>query len=177
MSIVRLALGLAMGSFLFVACTDAGGKLQGGEPKFDTTPPTIPVVPVGDGGGDSGYKVGTAITWTGLYNDYFGRLGGGPGCAGDGKCHGDASQPGSLESSYVCADKDGCFASITSAGSTLVRPKDTASPDKSYLISELRHLSNGIQVGSMPKRPATFVFTATDIKRISDWIAMGAPNN
>ena len=188
MGVVRAGLILAMSGVWLLACTDAGGNVQGGEPKFDAAPPEFPV---GAGGADSGYVVGTGITFSDLYKDYFGRVGEpittgagtfypGPGCAGDGRCHGDDKQAGALGSGgFVCSptDKTACYMSLLGPAALLSIPADKAAPRKSYLISELRHVDNGATIGRMPKRPATFVFTETDIKRISDWIAAGAPNN
>jgi hypothetical protein len=178
MNVVRTALFGAMGSFLFAACTDAGGKVQGGDPVFDAAPPP-PFVPPPV---DAGFMVGTGIKWSDLYADYFGRVtGGGPGCSGTGtRCHGGPMDSGALGSGgYVCGhDKDACFAGIKTMipGNALVQATDMADPTSSRLIKiELRSTVN--PNGSMPQAPASFVFKASDIKRISDWIAAGAMNN
>ena len=168
--------GLAV--FALSACggnTTNGGPnpegIKGGEAKYDASAPVDDTV--SEGGVDSG----SGITWTDLYRDFFGNAPQGAGCNGDGKCHGDASLAGAQGSGgFVCGDKNTCFAGLTGSVG-LVQSSDKAMPQSSYLVSTLRHKTNGVQVGSMPKRPAGFVFTEADIARIGDWIAAGAQNN
>jgi len=116
---------------------------------------------------------GTGHTFTDLYQDYFGRVGG-SGCAGNGRCHGAADQPGSIAShNFVCppADKDTCYQGLQTAA--LATSADEGAPEQSGLYLVLRKSSGG---GSMPKAPVC-AFDDTDMKRIADWIRAGAPND
>lgn len=164
-----LALGGALG-----ACAEAGGGVSGGERRFDAAAPT-PVVeedaatpePVPCAPADRG----TGHTFTELYADYFGREGG-AACAGDGRCHGAADQPGAVISDFVCpvGDQDACYRGVRAA---LVRPQDRDLPEESRLYFVLRKEEGD---GYMPLRPECF-FDETDMTRIRDWIRAGAPND
>jgi hypothetical protein len=166
--VLSIALVLAVFS---ASCGDASGSVTGGEPRFDAALPVAPVV-------DSGVSENAQdITWTGLYTDYFGARAPGPGCAGEvGSCHGAATDPGAQASGFTCgASKDTCYAGLTSGQANLI---DAGNPGKGSIFQILRHRDNGgTQVGSMPKRPASYFFSPVGIKRIEDWIGAGAKND
>ncbi|MGH7330307.1 MAG: hypothetical protein ACREJX_18325, partial [Polyangiaceae bacterium] len=109
-------------------------------------------------------------SWQALYADYFGNPAR-ASCAGNGSCHGEASQPGSQSSNFVCPenDKESCYTSITSGAAQLVVAKD---PGNSALLTQVLRHADGSS-GNMPKSPP-YPFSATDLQRISDWIADGA---
>jgi hypothetical protein len=146
-------------------CATATGEITGGEARFDASEPlsTLEI----DGG-----PLSTGHSWAELYGDYFGNPR--ASCAGNGSCHGDANQPGSQDSNYVCPpnDKDACYTSMTSIAAALVTTSDPASSP--LTASVLRHADGS--AGNMPKSPA-YGFTATDLARIQAWIAAGAPND
>ncbi len=121
---------------------------------------------------------GSGTTWTDLYRDLFGPTGQ-ASCAGDGLCHGSASQAGARGSNgFVCADKDACYASMTAASPGLVTSTDTTDPTKSVLYLTLRHRrTDGSVTGSMPKRPFSYVFSTASMARIATWIQSGAKND
>jgi hypothetical protein len=118
-------------------------------------------------------EAGTGSTWTELYADYFGGHGR-AACAGNGGCHGSASQTGSVVTGYVCppdgdAGKDSCYTTLTS-----------------YLqgIGGLPMFVTGVLRSvacpgcAMPLVPTQiYTFSQTDVDRISAWIDAGAPNN
>lgn len=120
---------------------------------------------------------GSGSTWTDLYRDFFGPTGA-ASCAGDGNCHGTRDTQGALGSQgYVCADKDGCWASMTAASPGLVTTADATDPTKSTLYVTLRHRrSDGSLAGSMPQRPS-YVFSVASMDRIASWIQRGAKND
>lgn len=145
-----------------VACGDASTEVSGGVPRFDAAAPQA----TGTGG--------TGTTWSSLYGDLFGPSGA-ASCKGSGACHGDGEQAGALGSGgFVCADKDGCVASLKSVG--LVKDSDKGQPDNSAFYRVLRRVENGQTLGLMPKSPA-YVFSDGDLARIKTWIANGAPND
>src|SRR5579864_3724850 len=82
-----------------VACIDATSNTTGGEALFDTTPPASTAVSQSC---DIGMDAGMGTTFTDLHRDFFGPSGA-ASCAGNGTCHGDASQMGAKSSGgYVC---------------------------------------------------------------------------
>ena len=149
-----------------VGCATATGESTGGEARFDASEPlsTLNI----DGG-----PLSSGHSWAELYSDYFGNPGR-AACAGNGSCHGDANQPGSQNSNYVCAlnDKDGCYNSITSATAALVLTND---PTNSPLTTQVLRHADG-SAGNMPKSPP-YAFTTSALQRIQDWIKAGAPND
>jgi hypothetical protein len=168
-----LAAKLAAGSLtLLCACTNAPGAEEGGNPRFDAAAPVATVngavcVPEEDAGSSA---------WSSLYADYFGPTGV-ASCAGSaGQCHGDANGLGAQASSYVCAGGvSGCYQGITSTAADLVTVGDTkGDPTATALYLTLRKTCGG---GVMPLEPASFHFSATDMKRIADWIRAGAPDD
>jgi len=156
---------------LSASCGNATGKVEGGDPKFDASLPPPPEIDASST--DSGCS---SPTWTCVYQSYFGAPPPGPGCSGEaGNCHGAATDPGAQASLFTCgATKDDCFRGITAKDASLV---DTGNPSGSGLFQILRHSQAGVQIGSMPKRPAAYFFSADALKRIQDWIAAGAQNN
>jgi hypothetical protein len=169
---VRLTGCLAL---LLAACTNAPGTEEGGDARFDASPPSVPVNDDGGGSCTPAADAG-ASNWASLYADYFGPSGV-ASCAGTvGQCHGESSGLGAQASEYVCAGGvSGCYSGITNVMAGLVTVGDTKDdPTTSTLYLTLRKTCGG---GSMPKEPASFDFSANDMKRIADWIGAGAPDN
>lgn len=162
---------LILALVLPAACSNASGTTKGGEDKFDAAPP-VSDFDSGPGTSDGG----GGITWTDIYRDYFGVAPPGPGCKGDGLCHGSPSEPGTQTSSFNCgATKDACYTGITDPNAALI---NKTTPATSALVQTLRHKNaSGVQIGSMPKRPTAYFFSDADLKRIEDWMAAGAQNN
>jgi hypothetical protein len=166
--------------FSVAACTNASGTEDGGEVRLGPTP-TQQAAPE-DAGEDAcsntGVDAGFGSGWSDLYRDYFGPPPTGvASCAGTvGACHGEPSGMGAVSSNFVCAGGvQGCYAGITSPSAGLVTVGDTTDdPTDSSLYAVLRKACIG---GEMPKQPANFFFSAADMKRITDWIGAGAPNN
>ena len=148
------------------SCATATGEISGGDPRFDAS------APLSVFSGDAG-PLSPGHSWQALYADYFGNPGR-ASCAGNGSCHGTASQPGSQSSNFVCPanDKDACYTSIVSGGANLVVAKD---PSNSALITQVLRHADG-SAGNMPKTPP-YGFSADDLQRISDWINDGAQND
>jgi hypothetical protein len=117
-------------------------------------------------------EAGTGSTWTELYTDYFGGEGR-AACAGNGGCHGSASQLGGSVG-YVCppdgdAGKDTCYATLTSY------LQDNGGPS-SLVTTFLRSVT--CPTCPMPLEPTqVYTFSQTDVDRISAWIDAGTPNN
>jgi hypothetical protein len=168
LSIPAAAITVAMTAILFsaIGCATATGEISGGEPRFDATA-------LSNANFDAGPLISTGHTWAELYADYFGNPNR-AGCAGNGTCHGDATQIGAQSSNYVCPvnDKDSCYQSITSNAAALVQSGD---PGNSALTTQVLRHADG-SVGNMPKTPA-YGFSALDLQRINDWITAGAPND
>ncbi len=150
------------------ACGDASTEVSGGEPRFDAAAPQF---------GGSAQPSANPASWSALYKDVFGPTGT-ASCAGTGACHGSKDQLGARGSGgFVCADQDGCRASILDpATGPLVGPEDKSAPETSGLYGVLRRVEGGRTVGIMPKTPA-YVFTEAELGRIKTWIANGAPND
>ena len=168
-----LAAGLLLSAFV-AACTNAPPAEEGGDLRFDPTPPTASADSgaCGDPNADAGFGEG----WGDLYRDYFGP-GGIASCAGTaGACHGEANGLGAQSSQFVCAGGvSGCYQGITSPSNGLVTVGDTKDdPKNSGLYAVLRKACIG---GGMPKQPASVTFSPADMKRITAWIGAGAPNN
>ena len=170
---IRLGLVCACAAFALsplAGCTNTPETEQGGDPRFDASPPPTPATDAGCG--DPNADAGNGHAWSNLYRDYFGPTGV-ASCAGTaGMCHGDANSLGAKASNYVCAGGvSGCYSGITA----LVTVGDTEDdPTNSALYAVLRKACAG---GTMPKEPASFSFSAADMKRITDWIGAGSPNN
>jgi hypothetical protein len=165
---MRFTTYLSFFSLLLASCSDAKGNVTGGEQRFDAAIPPPPEIDSGPSSND--------VTWTGLYQDFFGAAPPGPGCSGTaGSCHGADGDPGAGASHFVCgASKGACYAGITNKDAALV---DTGNPPASGLITIIRHSQDGVTTGSMPQQPSTYVFSADAIKRIEDWMTAGAKND
>jgi hypothetical protein len=159
--------GLVVGVLgaLAAACV-SNVEPKGGERLFDASAPVASLVP--DAGPAAPLSTNTGHTFTSLYNDYFAPTGA-ASCAGDGLCHGGASEPGALSTAFVCTDKATCFSTLGAKVSGLV----VGEPRKTGLYTVLRQAGGG----SMPKRPAGVVFQPSDLKRIEDWLAAGSPDD
>ena len=168
-------LATAMSMALGISCAEAGGEVSGGERRFDATAPNLPL---GDDAGTSETIAcapadrATGHTFTDLYKDYFGHVGG-PACSGDGACHGAPEQEGASVSGYVCpaGNRDACYQGLRSSGLVLAADRDI--PENSRLYSVLRKVNGA---GFMPLRPQC-AFDDVDIARITAWIRGGAPND
>ncbi len=117
---------------------------------------------------------------------YFGNLAT-AGCAGDGNCHGGTDQPGYQVSMFLCPSGDAsaaCYAGITSpldGGAGLILPDASFNTD---FLSQILCTTDG--GGEMPEGwsaqqclfdGCNYEFTPTDMQRIANWVAAGAPNN
>lgn len=152
------------------ACAQASGDVKGGDALFDASAPKVTTSSEGDAGPDP--------TWNGLYRDFFGPSGK-ASCAGDGTCHGDASQPGAQASAWICnQDKDACYKSIR-GDSGLVTDADVTNTDPTKLPFLLDIIRKDQPAGQnrMPKRPTTISFSIDDVARIKAWIKNGAKND
>jgi hypothetical protein len=168
----------ALALLALAACSSAPGAEEGGAVLFTPTAASTSPSDAGDDACSSNANVdaGFGSGWSDLYRDYFGPTGQ-ASCAGTaGACHGDPTATGAVNSDYVCAGTvAGCYAGITSGSAGLVTIGDTTDdPTTSGLYGVLRKACIG---GEMPKQPANFFFSAADMKRITDWIGAGAPNN
>jgi hypothetical protein len=138
---------------------------------------------------DSGYQydgpvftVEAGVTWSSLYRDYFGPTGV-ASCEAQGFCHGTTAGTGYSVSGFLCPKGDGgvtaCWQSITAtdaAAADLVPPDAGFDGDNLSLV--LCAQSN--PEGSMPtdgEETCHYYFTATDLQRISAWVAAGALDN
>jgi hypothetical protein len=161
---------LVLASLFFVAgCGDASPSENGGDARFDASPPSATSNEEGGCGGDDA-SGGTAFS--DLYRDFFGTTGA-ASCAGTpGGCHGDANSAGA--GTWVCGSSvSSCYTGMTSAG--LVSPSTKGDPTSTLLYSALRKQCGG-GLNAMPQQPL-FVFTPDDMDRITSWIAAGTPNN
>jgi len=150
-----------------IGCSATGGT-TGGDLRFDPTEQPL------DASSEE-EDAGSGTGFSDLYRDFFGPTGR-ASCAGNGQCHGSASELGASSSAFICSDQATCYSTMTGAAN-LAKPSDASDPTKSVLLGVLRHrdASNDI-VGFMPKSPA-YVFSSTSIARISTWIAAGVPND
>jgi hypothetical protein len=160
------ACALVAPSLATVGCGDATTEVSGGEPRFDAAAPQL----------GEGRPSASPTSWTGLYRDIFGPNGT-ASCAGNGTCHGSKEQLGARSSGgCVCADQEGCRASLLDPSTGLVKPDDKRAPETSGLYAVLRRVEGGRAVGIMPKEPP-YTFTEAELTRIKTWIANGALND
>jgi hypothetical protein len=156
------------------ACASASPNEQGGTPRFDAGAPQISEnEDGGDACGSTAFDAAEGTGWSDLYRDYFGPTAV-SSCSGTaGQCHGVG---GVGTSAWTCgATVASCYQGITNPADDIVTVGDTTDdPTTSTLYVALRKQCGG---GTMPKAPATFVFSASDMKRITDWIGAGAPND
>jgi hypothetical protein len=175
---------LAIGVSGAGACTDADGELRGGLWRdFDAATPEPLVVPITE----PTFADAGAESWRGLYRDFFGKRAK-SSCAGTGLCHGSPTQAGAKQSNFVCADVDGCFASMRGSShpeprvlmGPLVADSAKAAPESANLFKAIRYLTpEGVQVPNlnMPLSPSDFYFKNGDIQRMQAWIRNGAQND
>lgn len=143
------------------ACV-ANSEPQGGETLFDASAPVAASGPP--------LSTNTARTFTSLYDDYVGPKGKASCSSEGGACHGGPSEPGAQASGFVCTDKATCFTTLTQASGLV---KAGTAPAQTGFVAILRKPTGG----RMPKRPDSIVFQTSDLRRITDWIAAGAPND
>jgi hypothetical protein len=168
-------------SLTALACSsNTTTAVSGGDSRVPPAPSVTPANYInGCGQPDGGPPEGDGITFTSLYNDYFGPSGA-AACRGTGACHGDPSQPGFMASGgYQCPDpgdagaaaaKQTCYNAMVNVSKIAV-PND---PTGGELLSIIRKQSGG---GRMPRTPCTYSFSQKGVKRITDWINSGAQNN
>jgi hypothetical protein len=170
---VSLAIASALG---LAACANATGEIQGGELLSDGGSAADPVdVP----------DVG-AVTWTDLYDSYFGPSAPASCTAVANGCHLSLGDLGAQGSGYVCgATKDSCWSGITSSAipmsfSPPVPTGGSTSPTATILYKSL-HPLNVQTAGQMPLMAPDggngYEFTALDLARIAAWIDQGAAND
>jgi hypothetical protein len=128
----------------------------------------------GTGTGDAGMDAGdqpwlrATASWASLYDVYFGPTGV-ASCSNGDTCHTSLMTPGGISSNFVCADKDGCYMSLTGQ-SNLVKSTDMASPEGATLFKKLRQAGTA---GTMPSN-SMFTFQSGDVSVIEAWIKNGA---
>jgi hypothetical protein len=128
------------------------------------------------------FTVEAGVTWSSLYRDYFGPTGV-ASCEKEGFCHGTTSGVGYQTSSFLCPTGDGgvttCWQTMTAAdGGYLVTPDAGESFADSNLGAILCYPANpGGRMPTNGDETCAYYFTASDIQRISDWIATGALDN
>jgi len=148
------------------ACSSAPADVQGGDQRFDTTPPIRPATHCADG---------TGTTWSDLYRDCFG-----PGyadCGGTGGCHRSSQDTGTSFSGFLCgASKESCYEGMVGIDS-LVTPNGTQQPEKTRLYAALRKAPPLTSPERAMPNNTGFAFTADDLARINAWIKNGAKND
>jgi hypothetical protein len=162
-----------------LSCASADGEVRGGSLRagLDASPPPPLVAEFPDA---------APTSWRGLYRDFF-SPNAASGCAHQSGCHGTPGVAGSLVSGFVCAEVDGCWASLRTAkhpntGLSLVEDTAVSDPGSARLFRTLRYLegsppqlaANG---GTMPAQPPDFAFSAEAIERMKSWIRGGAKND
>jgi hypothetical protein len=155
---------------------DGGGSCFGGQSRFDagtgtTTEPDASAMTCeagATGGGD---------TWSSLYHDYFGASGA-ANCTNSGACHGSAGGTGFKATQYLCppCDPVGCYMGIVSQTTEPVFLAPGAPFDQTNLYTFLRKDVDAMMSGIMPL-DSNYTFGASDLQRISDWVAAGAKND
>jgi hypothetical protein len=158
-----------LGVLVVGACTARLGKdsISGGDPSFDAGPQ-----PAFDSGSNG-------VTFSALYNDFFGPNGR-ASCAAGGTCHGAKGQDGEIASGgYICApDQTACHDTMVSATLKLTEIPAGKKGSDAILYNSLRHKNElGQTLGNMPFSPKDFLFTADDMKRIQTWLENGAKND
>lgn len=176
---MRSSLLFPMASLALVACSDATGGVQGGQP--------LAIDPC-----QASLASGSGHRWQDLYACYFGPTGK-ASCASQGICHGAPDQLGAQFSSFVCGpSKDACWQGMTAAGS-IVPAGGTKDGTETILYGSLRKQDGS---GLMPCSPVitplpdgganttcggsaagNYVFTPDDLARIVAWIQEGAQDN
>jgi hypothetical protein len=143
-------------------------NIKGGQPVYDAALPPSPQAADAGPAGDAS----TSTKWSDLHAEFF-KPKAAASCAGNGACHGSASEPGTISSGgYFCTDdKTQCRQALIAAA---MLDKD---PAKARLISVIRHRdASGQEVGFMPKA-STYSFSAQSIDRISTWLKTGFPDD
>jgi hypothetical protein len=164
-----LVAGFVGGSVELLACSATGGA-EGGEDRFDASPAIVPTSTGGDGG----------ITFTSLYQDFFGPRGTATCTKSPGKCHGGPTEDGTQSANgYMCVpDKNGCYQGMVTGG-LIVPGSGDPNAGVNAITHHLRHVdpATGIQAGDMPLQPSGRVFSPAELQRVIEWIDSGAPNN
>jgi hypothetical protein len=167
---------LAVASAALAACAEATGEIQGGESQFDggSAAPPVDVADVG------------TVTWTDLYDSYFGPSAPASCTAVANGCHMTLNDLGAQQSGYVCGtSKDSCWSGITSSAIPKSYPPPvpdggSRTPTGTVLYQALHPV--GVQTaGQMPLTAADggagYQFTPLDLARIAAWINQGAAND
>jgi len=157
---VRRFFAFCAASLGMAACGSASPTEAGGDARFDASP-SIDEDAASAACGSSTEDAGSGTAFSDLYRDYFGPTGA-ASCAGNGQCHGDSSQAGSMASSYVCGSTaTGCYQGMISGG--LINPSDKTTPPQDTLLwSTIRKCSGG---GTMPLDPPyTYTFDGASLE-------------
>jgi hypothetical protein len=176
---IALPLVASLGAWASAACASADGTVRGGEARYDAAPPLPLVVPITE----PTFADAPPTSWKGLYRDFFGRRST-ASCAGNGVCHDGTDKPGARASGFVCADVDGCYASLRTARGPLdqrplVEDADVATPAHARLFEVIRYRTADGQLlanRGMPQLPANFAYSPDDVARMNAWIQAGAKN-
>jgi hypothetical protein len=156
------------------ACTVAPGDVQGGEPLFDAALPSV---------SSSGSEEAGPVTWTELYDSYFGPTGVATCSVGSG-CHAGVNDLGAMGSGFVCGMTGAsCFAGLTSTAlpvsfSAIVPEGGTTAPTMTTFYKGLDGAGfGGVMPLTGPDGGAGHKFTKADLARIAAWIDQGAQDN
>jgi hypothetical protein len=164
---------LASTAFFAVACATATGDVSGGGAKFDATAPAFN--PPNTGG--PVVDEGSGTRWSDLYRDLFGPTGR-ANCSLEARCHGTPDSEGAKSAAGItCFDQANCYQSLRDKN--MVTPADATAPENCVLLSGILRLkkADGVVIGFMPEKPATYVFSDASIERIKTWIRNGSPND
>lgn len=175
-------------------CAVASGGVGGGEMLFDagaTSPDPMSTSTDAEAvdGSQSPPAPQGPPTWTALYADYFGPSGV-ASCTSLTSCHDNPAAEGTSYSGFLCGTtKDSCYQGMTGTncknGAMVPCPlvTSTGDPTMTGLYTWLNKIDpTGTRSGSMPLNGKTitakgYVFTQSDLKRITDWISQGAQEN
>jgi hypothetical protein len=157
-----------------LACSDAGGEVNGGGVTDAGAEATKPPAPV------EGPCNGSGTKWSDLYRDIFGPTGQPGSCGYLSYCHGTPDGDGARSRGGIqCFDKDGCWQSFHVKG--LVSDSDAGPqvPEESGLLSSVLRLRrpDGTISGFMPQAPSNYLYAPACIDRMKAWIANGAQDD
>jgi hypothetical protein len=155
---------LLMASFCTLTACGAGADPSGSPVESEVDAGTS------DYCADAGDR-GDGSTFSDLYRDFFGPTGR-ASCSANTICHVPGGTGAQTSGGYMCVpDQASCWSSMTS---TIVPDGGSASPEQTTLYKVLRKAPPTPGSGPMP-RNSSFAFCPADLKRITDWIASGAP--